>query len=115
MRNKDMLFAFDDMAILMQYLYMDPNNKILIHNAINVPLEISMYIDKDECIYIKSKNLNFPDVPAANFTESFHPETMHRIIEQLKTEKAIEFPDQFNNRWEEIKTITKANLSLNIH
>ena len=39
MRTKDTLFDFDKITILLQYLYMDESHKIIIHNAINVPLE----------------------------------------------------------------------------
>jgi hypothetical protein len=42
-----------------------------------------------------------------------HPEALIRIVYKLMEEDAVEFPNRFKNRWEEIETMTRANLSLN--
>lgn len=107
------LFSFDDIPILLQYLYMSEEHKILIHNAINVPLEIFIVTDEKNNISFGCRNLNFPELPPMNYTDDAHPETLLRIISQLKKEKAVQFPQRFDNRWEEIKEITLTNLSLN--
>ncbi len=114
MRTKDTLFDFDKVTLLLQYLYMDENHKIIIHNAINVPLELYMILGEDGSIHIMCRNLNFPDVPPMLYDSDCHPETLIRIVYQLMREEAVEFPNRFKNRWEEIETITRANLSLNI-
>lgn len=113
MRNNMTLFSFDDIPILLQYLYMSEEHKILIHNAINVPLEIFIVTDEKNNISFGCRNLNFPELPPMNYTDDAHPETLLRIISQLKKEKAVQFPQRFDNRWEEIKEITLTNLSLN--
>ena len=114
MRNVMKLFAFEEIPILLQYLYMSEEHKILIHNCINIPLELYMIEDKAEGnIEIMSKNLNFPDLPPMRFTEDCHPQTLLSIIYRLKKEAAVEYPERFSNRWEEISEITKMNLGLN--
>ena len=115
MRTKDTLFDFDKIPILLQYLYMDESHKVIIHNAIDVPLELYMVEDSaDKSIHIMCRNLNFPDIKPMLYDSDCHPETLLRIISQLTKEPAAEYPDRFKNRWEEIETITRANLSLNI-
>lgn len=113
MRTKDTLFDFEKTTILLQYLYMDESHKILIHNAINVPLELYMIEGSDKSIHIMCKNLNFPDVPPMLYDSECHPETLLRIVNKLMEENAVEFPNRFKNRWEEIETMTRANLALN--
>lgn len=111
MRNKDVLLqGFDDIKILMQYLYMSEEHSVLIHNSINVPLRITM----DENMEIWCKNEHFPDIPPMRCTNDFGPQKALDIVEVLKSEPAIEFPDTFKNRWEEIKTMTLNNLALNL-
>ena len=72
-------------------------------------LEIRM---TDGC-YFKAKNLRFPDLPDLNYTDMMTIPNMFGIIDQLKHVPAIEFPTCFSNRWEEIKTITIANVAQN--
>lgn len=107
MRTKDMLFAFDDIAILLQYLYMDENNTITVNNGLCY-LQIRM---KDDCT-ILCKNLNFGEGDLT-YDNQMTINTMFAIINQLETIPALQFPKSFDNRWEEIKQITQANLSLN--
>lgn len=114
MRTKDTLFDFDKVAILLQYLYMSEEHKILIHNVINVPLEIYMITDKaDNSIHIMCKNLNFPDLEPMVWDDVCSPNTLLNIVYNLMKEDAVEFPQTFKNRWEEIETMTKHNLVLN--
>ena len=42
-----------------------------------------------------------------------HPETMLAIISQLKEQRALEFPERFESRWDEIKGITLMNVVQN--
>lgn len=113
MRTKDTLFDFDKIAILLQYLYMDENHKIIIHNSINVPLELYMILGEDSSIHIMCRNLNFPDVPPMLYDSDCNPQVLLNVIYTLMEEDAVEFPNRFKNRWEEIETITRSNLSLN--
>ena len=62
---------------------------------------------------IRCRNLNFPDVPPMDWRSESHPSNLIGIIYELKKEPAKEFPERFKNRWEEIKTITLTNISLN--
>ena len=107
MRTKDTLFAFDDIAILLQYLYMDEENTIIVNNGL-CDLQIRMTDDCD----ILCKNLNFGE---SDLTYNNHMtvNAMFAIICQLKTRSAIQFPGRFGSRFEEIKEITKSNLALN--
>lgn len=106
-RSKDILIGgFDDIQILFRYLYMDENHSVIFNNGI-CNLELTMTPD----MLIKRKNMNFPHLEPMlcdiNLNEFIG------IIDQLKHSKAVQFPDYFTNRWEEIKSITLDNLVLN--
>lgn len=113
MRSSDILFGLEDIAILQQYLYLDPANTIQVKNSINVPLEFSM---NDDGI-IMLKNLNFPDNPAHK--EDVSIPTWLAIIDQLKEQPLKNMADwtvnkeQYKTRWDEIVAITKINVDLN--
>lgn len=110
MRTRDILLdGFEDIRILQQYLYMSEEHFIEIENSIGVKLQIRM----GENLHYYCKNMNFPDLPDMCWSESMTNETMLAIIEQLKEGKAVEFPERFKSRWEELKTITLMNLCQN--
>lgn len=110
MRTKDILIdGFENIKILQQYLYMSEEHDVLIHNSIGVPLKIRM---DENCIY-RCQNMNFPDVPETNWSERMTIDETLNLIEVLKEEPAVEFPQRFENRWEEIKALTQTNVALN--
>ena len=108
MRTCDTLFEFEEIPILWQYLYMDPDNYITVDNGVT-KLEIRM---RDNCSF-HAKNLKFPDLPDLEYTDMMVIPNMLGIIDQLKTIPPVEFKDRFKSRWEEIKTITLHNVALN--
>lgn len=109
MRTKDTLIAFEDeLAVLLQYLYMDPDASIRVRNAVTT-MEIRM---TDSCGFL-AKNLQFPDLPEMNYTSEMTVPVMFGIIEQLKQNPPEQYPKRFKNRWEEIKDLTLINMSLN--
>lgn len=110
MRTKDTLIEdFEDIKILQQYLYMSEEHNILIHNSIGVPLRIRL----DEELRYWCQNMNFPDVPEMYYGEEMTINNTLNVIAALKEEPAVEFPERFKNRWEEINEIALMNLSLN--
>lgn len=110
MRTNDILLdGFENICILQQYLYMSKDHFITVENSIGVKLEIRM----EENLHYYCKNTNFPDAPETCYSDSMTNETMLAIIEQLKNTPAIEFPQSFNNRWDEIKTICSTNVVTN--
>lgn len=107
MRTKDILVnGFEDIKILLQYLYMNKNHTITVSNDI-VLLELSL----TENMTLMCKNTAFPELPAT--PRDLVLEEMLGCVEQLKEIAAEEFPDRFPNRWEEIKTITKGTVATN--
>lgn len=103
-RSKDILLhGFDEITILLQYLYMSEEHFVVADNGL-CKLEIRM----NPAMQLTAKNLNFPDVPAST-RDIVLPELLG-IIEQLEEAPAVEFPQRFQNRWEEIKTICAGNL-----
>ena len=86
---------------------MNPEHYITVDNGVT-KLEIRM---RDNCSF-HAKNLNFPDLPDLEYTDMMVIPNMLGIIDQLKTVPPAEFKD-FKSRWEEIKTITQANVVQN--
>lgn len=104
--NKDNLFAIEDYAILMQYLAL--GYKIKVNNGMT---DIEIWMEDD--YKIKGLNLNFGDLPPYNYeTEMTLGNVILGIIPQLKKQEPEEFKT-FENRWEEIKTITLETVALN--
>ena len=101
--------GFEEIKILQQYLYMAEEHYVEIKNSIGVPLRIRM----SDSLHYFCKNLNFPDVPESCWSEVMTLETTLDVITLLKEQPAVEFPDKFNNRWEEIKGITAINVGQN--
>lgn len=108
MRNKEILLGFNDLKILLQYLYLEPSNAIVIQNCINVPLRLRM---NDRGVVL-CQNLNFPDGEETNWTEELFL-NINAIVDQLKEIQAIEYPKNFKSRWDEIKTLSQLQMSLN--
>lgn len=106
-RNNTVLLGyFDDIIILFKYLYMSEAHKIIVTNGL-CELEIGMRPD----LKLSARNLNFPNLPA--HIRPLELEETLAMIDQLKEQKAIEFPEEFDNRWDEIKNLTLHNLALN--
>lgn len=100
MRDRDMLFNFDEIKILWQYLYLSEEHSIKVENTLGIPLEFSM----DENGVVWKKNLHFPEVPKT--CECLEIPIWLGIIEQLKN-------GRFKNRWDEIRTLTLTTVALN--
>lgn len=109
MRDRDTLRSFEDMKILYQYLYISGERVIVIHNVIDVPLRLRM---NDNGV-ILCKNMNFPEGEETDYTEHMTIQTVKAIVEQLQETPAVDFPDSFASRWEEIKSICCVDMSLN--
>lgn len=87
---------------------MSENHFITIDNGLT-QLEIRM----NDSGYFQAKNLNYPDLPDLDYTDMMVLYNMLGIIEQLNHVKPVEFPNSFKSRWEEIKSITTANVVQN--
>ena len=59
-----------------------------------------------------AKNLNFPDLPDLEYTDMMVLPNMLGIIDQLRQTPPTEF-NSFESRWDEISTITLANIVQN--
>lgn len=108
MRTKETLLAFEDITLLSQYLYMDEKHSVTFNNGV-ADLRIRM----TDNLSVMCKNLRFTESSEFNWTEYFTPESCLNIIEILKTMPPEEYKKPFNNRWEEIKSVTSFNLALN--
>ena len=108
MRTNDVLiYGFEDIQVLQQYLYMSEEHFVEVVNEIGVHLQFRMGSDLE----YRCKNMNFPYLP------DMHSEMSNgrllAIIAQLKETPAVEFPSRFETRWEEIKMITMTNVTQN--
>lgn len=108
MRNKNILFSFEEIAILLQYLYIDEANTILVNNGL-CDLQIRM----DDYCHFWCKNMNFPD-HETSYDDEMTVYMFQQIIQYCKEAPPVQFPNHFNNRWEEIKNIASMNLALNL-
>jgi hypothetical protein len=107
MRTVSTLLDLEEIPILWQYLYMNEDHYVTVDNGV-AKLEIRM---RENCSF-HAKNLNFPDLPDLEYTDMMIIPNMLGIIDQLKNIPPIEFKD-FKSRWEEIRTITLANVVQN--
>lgn len=109
MRNKETLLeGFEDLKILLQYLYMDDSHTIVFSNGLT-DLSIKMTDD----FHFQCDNLQFPDCPSISFDSQMTVGYMFGVIDTLKHTPAVQFPESFDNRFDEIKTMTMGNLALN--
>lgn len=107
MRTVSTLLDLEEITILWQYLYMNEDHYVTVDNGV-AKLEIRM---RENCSF-HAKNLNFPDLPDLEYTDMMIIPNMLGIIDQLKNIPPIEFKD-FKSRWDEIRTITLANVVQN--
>jgi hypothetical protein len=107
MRTVSTLLDLEEIPILWQYLYMNEDHYVTVDNGV-AKLEIRM---RENCSF-HAKNLNFPDLPDLEYTDMMIIPNMLGIIDQLKNIPPIEFKD-FKSRWDEIRTITLANVVQN--
>lgn len=108
MRTKDELFMLGEISTLLQYLFLSESHTITFNNGLT-----NLKIRMDENFNILCQNLSFPDLPESNFSEQMTPLYMLGVIQILQETPSEEFKGSFKNRWDEIKTVTLANLALN--
>ena len=108
MRTKDNLKKLEDINVIYQYLYLDEKNRITFNNGL-----ADLTIRMNENFVLLCKNENFPDLEEIAFQETLTINYAQAMIELLKEQPAIEMPNEFSNRWEEIKTITCLQMGLN--
>ena len=105
-RTKDILLEIEDVATFYQYLYLKPEHNIVVNNGLtDLKYELS-----DNLCTMKT-NLKYPEFGASH--DALDLTNILGIIDYLKTVPAVEYPDCFKNRWQEIKEITKSTLALN--
>lgn len=110
MRTNDILLeGFQDILTLQRYLYMNEDHSVTVENTIGVKLEIRMREDLE----YTCKNKDFPEFPESNWSDRMTNATMLDIISQLKEEPAVEYPEAFCSRWDEIKWVTSATIGQN--
>ena len=110
MRTNDVLLdSFEEILTLQRYLYMSEDHFITVENCIGVKLEIRMRENLEHAC----KNSNFPEFPESNWSDRMTNAMMLDIIAQLKTVPAVEYPNAFRSRWDEIKSITSATIGQN--
>lgn len=107
LQTKDELFSFEDYSTLMQALGL--GHTITIDNGL---AKIKIFMDEN--YNLKGLNLNFPHLSPYNYNEEMtFPNVILGVIPQLKKQPAIDFPNTFKNRWEELKTQTLDTVNFN--
>lgn len=108
MRERSVLKTMEDLKTILQYLYLDESHIIQVENIIQVPFELSM----DDQGNLLGQNLNFPELPKTNWNEALTVPNIRDMVSQLKEQKAVQFPDSYPNRWEEIKGIVSIQMAV---
>lgn len=109
MRTKGMLSSIKDVCLLLQYLYMDEKNFIVYNNGLT-----DLRVRMTDSGSLLCKNLRFDNSPETVFYDTFTVPYAINVIEALKHEIPTQFQG-FANRWEEIKTTTDINMTLNFY
>lgn len=106
MRRNDVLIEkLEEIKILLQWFYMSENNKIEIKGKFANTL-----VWMDENLEFKAQNLMFEDLPEMDFTSTMTVPFIAGLIENLKKENAVNFPNKFSSRWQEIRELALTNL-----
>lgn len=109
MRSRDCLINdFDDIKVLLQYLYMNEKHSIIVENIYGIKLKYTM----DENLHITCLNLK-TNSTIGTYNSFSSPIQMLELIEYLKSEEPLELNNSAKNRWEEIRTIVKSTVALN--
>ena len=104
-RDKDTFKSIKDIAVIIQYLYKDENNFIVVNNGL-ADLEIRM----TNKFHFSCINRNFPDLDPMNFDEQMTVHYMMQIVECLKSAPSKSVHGV--SRFEEIKADVAASLIL---
>jgi len=104
-----MLKELEDILVLYQYLYMNPENNIVIYNGI-AGLEIRL----DENLRFYCKNLNFPHLPNMDYSNQMTLSCCLGAIDYLKEQSPKLFPN-FESEWDEIRNMTLATMAMNFY
>jgi len=107
MRTNDVLKELDDVLVLYQYLYIDPENRIVVDNGM-AELEIRL----DEDLQFHYRNLNFPHLPEMDYSEQMTLNACTAVVDCLKRQKPKQFPGSCNSEWDEIRAVTSASMTL---
>lgn len=108
-RYKTGLEELDEVNMLMKYLYMSDEHYVMFENTIGIQFKLTMTDDFE----LKREMINGA-IPGTIFPcTDFSCNVLMAVIDQLKKQPAAELPGSFQNRWEELRTITAGNLALN--
>ena len=108
MRTKTMLKELDDVLIFYQYLYMNPDNRVVVNNGMT-----NLGIRLDENMRFYCKNLSFPHLPDMSYSEQMTLSQCLGVIDYLKEQKPKQFPDTFKSEWEEMRDMTLRVMATN--
>lgn len=100
--------SLDEVNTLLKYLYLSEDHFVEFEDAMHIRFKLWM---KDDSTLVRKMLNGFTDMEFTS--DNFNHKLLMGIIAQLKKQPASEFPDNFENRWEELKEMTMANLALN--
>lgn len=107
MRTREVLIeGFEDVKILLQYLYMNEDHNIDISNGIT-----KLRIKLAENLEVLQMNLSFPHL--GYICRDMRIEEWLACVKQLKEQPSDCGYGNFSNKWEEIKIITLTQVALN--
>ena len=107
MRYTTGLKQFDEVNMLLKFLYLSEDNSVKFENSIGCVFELKMRDDGQ----LVRKSLSTP--VQLEMTDNMDNMFLFAVIDQLKKQTAEVFPESFKNRWEEVRSLCQANLGFN--
>ena len=102
LRDMEVFAEFDDMRMLLQYLYMDAEHQISFNNGLT-----GLTIWMNEHCFVICRNDEYPDLPPTDFREVFTIDYCLALVDLLKREQA-EF-------WNHLKMTVALHAGLHMH
>lgn len=102
--------GFEDIRVLLQYLYMDEDHYIIVDNGL-CKLRIHMIVNEDSMCLVQ-KNMNYPE-----FEETPREIFIHELLAMVEQLKEQEPSDEnkdvsLHSRWEEIQYVVASSITL---
>ena len=103
------LVAIDEVACLLKYLYLSEEYSVEFENSIGIRFSLKMNDDMELHRIMLNGVSPGMDFPCPDMTHTH----LMAVVDQLKEAPAVEYPEEFGSRWDEVKSITALQIGHN--